>query len=433
MLRVPALLRQAFAFLLLSVMAFGVQAHEIRPALAEISFPEGEASYRIDFVMNLEALIAGIGQEHEDTDQSPNAQRYDALRAMDPAALRAEFDGFAARFLDAVMIDASGTRLSPEVIAQTVPPVGDLDLPRDSSLTIGGALPEGSDALTFAWDPSFGAVVFRTELTEAGEGYSAFLQDGEASAPVSASGGPIQSALDVFVDYIGVGFEHIVPLGLDHILFVIGLFLFSTQLRPLIIQISAFTVAHTVTLALGLFGVISIPGSIVEPLIALSITYVALENILFNKMTPWRPALVFGFGLLHGLGFAGVLAEFGLPQGQYVVGLIAFNIGVELGQLFVVGMCFLTVGLWFGKADWYRLRIVWPASLAIGGYAMAWFIGRSLEIDVPLMAVVGITLVIGAILVVIKRVHASIGDAIYVLGAAAALTIILRVLEGMIP
>jgi hypothetical protein len=200
-----------------------------------------------------------------------------------------------------------------------------------------------------------------------------------------------------------------------------------------LIQISAFTVAHTVTLALGLFGVVRIAPELVEPLIALSIVYVALENVLFSKMTPWRPALVFGFGLLHGLGFAGVLSEFGLPEGQYVVGLIAFNIGVELGQLAVVAACFLLFGLWFGGREWYRMRIVYPASLAIGGYAMAWFIERSVQTELPLLLVVGMTLATGAVLLVIKRLHTWAGDVIYVLGMAAALTILLRMLEGMIP
>ncbi|MEL6794907.1 MAG: HupE/UreJ family protein, partial [Pseudomonadota bacterium] len=160
--------------------------------------------------------------------------------------------------------------------------------------------------------------------------------------------------VDAFVEYLGVGFEHILPLGLDHILFVIGLFLLSTVLKPLVIQITAFTVAHTVTLALGATGVVNLLGSVVEPLIALSIAYVAVENVTSEKLRTWRPVIVFLFGLLHGLGFAGVLSEFGFAPGQFVASLIAFNIGVEIGQLVVIAVCFLTVGLWFGGRDWYR-------------------------------------------------------------------------------
>jgi len=162
-----------------------------------------------------------------------------------------------------------------------------------------------------------------------------------------------------------VGFDHIIPKGLDHILFVVGLFLLTTAIGPLLWQISAFTLAHTITLALGMLGILNIPGNIVEPIIAASIVYVALENIIFPKMTAWRPVLVFAFGLLHGLGFAGVLSEFGMPQGQFLAGLIGFNIGVELGQLAVIAVCFLAVGLWFGKKPWYRKVVVIPGSLIV--------------------------------------------------------------------
>ena len=108
---------------------------------------------------------------------------------------------------------------------------------------------------------------------------------------------------------IALGFTHILPHGLDHILFVLGLFLLATNLRTLLLQVSAFTLAHSVTLGLALFEVVSVPAAIVEPLIALSIPYVAFENIVTTRLQPWRLLLVFGFGLLHGLGFAEVLAS----------------------------------------------------------------------------------------------------------------------------
>ncbi|MFC6586423.1 HupE/UreJ family protein [Sulfitobacter pacificus] len=146
------------------------------------------------------------------------------------------------------------------------------------------------------------------------------------------------SASEALVSYIPVGFDHILPQGLDHILFVLGLFLLSTRWGPLLWQVTAFTLAHTVTLALGAMGWVTIPGSIVEPLIAASIVYVAVENIFMRGLSTWRPLIVFGFGLLHGLGFASVLGEFGLPEGQFIPALIGFNVGVELGQLTVIAM-----------------------------------------------------------------------------------------------
>jgi hypothetical protein len=149
------------------------------------------------------------------------------------------------------------------------------------------------------------------------------------------------------------------------------------RLRPLLWQVTAFTLAHTVSLALATLKIVAVPAEIVEPLIAASIVYVAVENILWQKLTPWRPLVVFGFGLLHGLGFASVLGEVGLDPARFLTGLIGFNIGVELGQLAVILGAFLVVGFWFGTRPWYRRAIQIPASVAIaltGGY---WFVERT--------------------------------------------------------
>ena len=142
----------------------------------------------------------------------------------------------------------------------------------------------------------------------------------------------------VFLRFLKLGFLHILPYGLDHILFVLGLFFFSTLLRPLLVQVTAFTIAHSITLGLSLVGVFSLPSSIVEPLIALSIAVVALENVFYRKLRPSRWIIVFGFGLVHGLGFAGVLTGLGLPEGQFLTTLLSFNLGVELGQLAVIAL-----------------------------------------------------------------------------------------------
>ena len=113
--------------------------------------------------------------------------------------------------------------------------------------------------------------------------------------------------------YLKLGFSHIVPAGPDHILFVLGIFLLSRKLKPILQQVTAFTIAHTLTLVLASMAWSRLPPSVVEPLIALSIVFVAVENILTPELKPSRIALVFAFGLLHGLGFAGVLSELGLP------------------------------------------------------------------------------------------------------------------------
>ncbi len=184
------------------------------------------------------------------------------------------------------------------------------------------------------------------------------------------------SGVEVGWIYLKLGFEHILPLGLDHILFVVGLFLLSPKLKPLLAQITCFTVAHSITLALSMYGIISLPSYIVEPVIALSIIFIAVENILSSKLHSWRLVIVFLFGLVHGMGFAGVLKELGLPKTQFLNALITFNVGVELGQITVVLICFLLVGLWFKSHKWYHKRIVIPASAMIGIVALYWTIER---------------------------------------------------------
>ena len=176
---------------------------------------------------------------------------------------------------------------------------------------------------------------------------------------------PTPSRLNVIAQYLYLGFEHILPLGLDHVLFVLSLFLLNTSWRPLLAQVTAFTAAHTFTLGLSTYGVVSLSPSLVEPLITLSIAWVAFENVITGELKPWRPAVVFGFGLLHGLGFAGVLAQLGLPPGEYLTALLSFNAGVELGQLAVILAAFLALGV-FRHRDWYRPRISVPLSLTIG-------------------------------------------------------------------
>jgi len=175
--------------------------------------------------------------------------------------------------------------------------------------------------------------------------------------------------------WIAVGFQHIVPKGLDHILFILGLFFLAGGWRKLLLQITGFTVAHSLTLGLSMYGIVSVPAAVVEPLIALSIVYVAVDNLYASKLARWRIMVVCGFGLLHGLGFAAVLSEIGLPQEQFLLDLALFNIGVELGQITVIAVALLSVG-WFKRQAWYESIIAYPATIAIGGTGAFWFLKR---------------------------------------------------------
>ena len=141
-------------------------------------------------------------------------------------------------------------------------------------------------------------------------------------------------------------------------------------------QATAFTVAHSITLALSMKNIIVMPGAVVEPIIALSILFIAIENILLTELKAWRIMIVFMFGLIHGMGFASALNEIGLPRNKFFTSILSFNAGVELGQVAVILAVFALIIIPFGKKAWYRLRIVYPLSAIIGLIATWWTIER---------------------------------------------------------
>lgn len=203
-----------------------------------------------------------------------------------------------------------------------------------------------------------------------------------AAAAVAAAKAAAPGLEPGFWYYVQQGFLHILPLGVDHILFVLALFLLSTRLTPLLIQITMFTLAHSLTLALAMLDIIRLPDRPVEVLIAASIAFVAIENLFRDTLSRWRPMVIFGLGLVHGLGFAGAFKELlgGVPHGDwqhFFSMLVGFNLGVELGQLAVIALAFLAVG-WAWRKPWYRKVVVIPASLVIAGCGLYWAITRAM-------------------------------------------------------
>jgi hypothetical protein len=365
-------------------------AHEVVPTIADMNVTDGNVV--IEIRVNLEAQLSGIDLDVvDDTDNSENASDYDALRAL----TNAEIEARAASLMDpwnaTPFLSADGAPIVLTLDSVVVPDVQDGELPRISDVVMIAQLPAGVTEVQVAWPSGAGDLVLRQQGVD--EPYTGLIAGGGTSDPIALAGGDEATGWQAFGTYIPVGFDHILPKGLDHILFVLGLFLLSTHLGPLLWQISAFTLAHTMTLALGALGLVSVPGSIVEPLIAASIVYVAVENIFARGLTRWRPVVVFGFGLLHGLGFASVLGEFGLPEVQFIPALIGFNVGVELGQLTVIAMAALILWLGCRAASAARLTGVeelvaeypvmfraWSVtgSLIIAGIAIYWVIERTI-------------------------------------------------------
>lgn len=363
---------------ILAVFAITIKpalAHELQPSIVNLTITDDQVNGELE--ISLEPLISGMDLGSIDnTDDAPEAAQYDTLRALSSDELEAKFNEVWPELKSKFQINAGTNTLDVIMGDVSIPEIGDIELSRTSMLQISAALPDDGSDITFGWNPELGEIIIRQLKADGDVNYATLLTSGGTSEPMPRIGGVNVSSVDNFFNYIVIGFEHIIPKGLDHILFVLGLFFFSLKMRPLILQITAFTLAHTLTLAMATMGWVSISASVVEPLIALSIAFVALENVRGGEITIRRTAIIFAFGLLHGLGFAYVLGDVGLAPSQFISSLIAFNIGVEFGQLSIIAIAYITLGLTFGKKPWYRSYIAIPASVLIGAVGIYWTIER---------------------------------------------------------
>ncbi len=366
------------------LLVVGLLCAGVRPAAAHdfavtdvLAVFKTNGTFQIDMTIDIDALALGISPK---TDSAEVVARLEAMSA-------AEFEAAAERarstILNRVRLRFDGEKYRPEVVFPEFDSPSDLpqELPSVMGTTarLRGRVPEGAQEFGFGASRAMGPVHLTVFEQSTRGSFRTVLARAEDSAPfvfgesVQAS----QGRLDIGARYLILGFAHILPKGVDHVLFVLGLFLLSVKWRPLLWQISAFTLAHSVSLGLSMAGLIALPSRWVESLIALSIAYVAVENLMTTELRPWRPAMVFAFGLLHGLGFAGVLRGLGLPQGEFLTSLVAFNVGVETGQLAVVALAFLCVG-WFRHKPWYRRAVVLPLSAAIAIIGLYWAIERAI-------------------------------------------------------
>ena len=382
-------MRALLCIFLWSAIAPPALADVVKPALVEISVHR-DGRIDIELRASIEALITGIDGRWRNTQDAPQAEAYDALRVLEPDALRARFTSFQTTLLDGIALKFDNRAVELHIGPVDIPPAGYTQVPRISLIRLHGLAPAFADSLTWYYPSHFGDNAVRVrQVNEADRQWHwsqhQWIRADRPSEPFSLQEIYAQRAWhEVVLSYLVIGFEHIIPMGLDHILFILGIFLLSVRLRPLLLQVTMFTLAHTLTLGLSMAGHAALPASIVEPLIALSIAYIGLENLYAarkgahgNDLSRFRLPLVFGFGLLHGLGFADALRAFGMPSNDFLTALIAFNVGVELGQLAVILLAFLMVGLWFRRHnDAYRNLVITPGSLLIGLTGLYWTFER---------------------------------------------------------
>jgi len=358
-----------------------VFADVVKPALVEISvFSSG--TYKIEVRASVEALLTGINAQYKNTTEAPTADEYDELRALPADELQEKFKPFYETFESKVRLSFDNKPTPLKITHVDIPVPGYTKVPRNSVIYLEGNIPRNAKLLHWYYPAAFGDNAVRVrQVDESNEKWHwsewQWIRTDKVSEAFSLNEVfAKRSTRSVITEYIIAGIGHILPMGLDHILFIIGIFLLSTKIRPLLWQVTMFTIAHTITLGLSMTGVINLPANIVEPLIALSIAYIGFENIWHKSLHNSRLLLVFAFGLLHGMGFASMLQEFGMPEDAFITALISFNIGVEIGQLAIILVGFLAVGLWFKNRDWYRNVVIIPVSALIALTGLYWTYDR---------------------------------------------------------
>ena len=364
-LRRPAWQVYATAIILL-IVSHVAGAHEIgKTQVTAIFTPDNH--YQIDIVVDPDTLVTKLAVKNGELPPG----------ALDRVERDRQIEARSQAFLESVrLVFDDDAPAGPHFEYRPVSAISDLaSMPSIVRLT--GSIPPGTDHTTFAYGLAMGSYALNVRIGDSPQ--QTFWIDGpSASDAISLTNPPPPATRTTIAwQHVRLGFTHILPGGFDHILFVVGLFLLSVRWRPLLAQISAFTIAHSITLGLTMYGVVSLPPRLVEPMIAVSIVYVAVENLMTTELKPWRVALVFCFGLLHGMGFAGVLRDIGLPRPQFLTALVAFNVGVEAGQLAVIAAAFALVAYWRNNRPLYRRFIVLPASITISLIGGFWTLQRA--------------------------------------------------------
>ncbi len=349
------------------VSAAPASAHELGTTQVSASIDE-RGAYRLDVVVDPDTLLSKL--------EVFDGRRVTALNTIGRAERDRRIDALRHVLLERVAVWFDDGRNSPQVEYRPATAFDDL-AQTPSIVRFTGVVPAGAREFSLINGLAMGSYALNVRIRNSPV-QTVWINGTDRSAAVSLVAPPPSTWRQVAWQYFSLGYTHILPKGADHILFVVGIFLLSARWRSLLLQVSTFTIAHSITLGLTMYGVVSLPAKAVEPLIALSIAYVAVENLLTTELKPWRLALVFSFGLLHGMGFAGVLRDLGLPRAQFLTALLTFNGGVEAGQLSVIALTAAAVAYWRSNSATYRRLVVQPASFVIASIGLFWTIQRAL-------------------------------------------------------
>ena len=350
-------------------------AHEIKPAVIEFNKIENQINIVLTF--NAEAFLANIDASvHKETKNSLNSKIYDELRLLSKEILKERIFESKDQIANSIFMKTSKKTLNLKVFKIEVLEEKNIEKVRFTKIYFKTDNHVIETPITFSTKKIFGPLIFKnfSNIDEENQKpQSQWIKPGNQIEIIKEK----TNFPNLLISGIWNGILHIIPYGFDHILFVLGLFFFSYKLKPLLIQVTTFTIAHSITLILGGLGYVTISPVIVEAIIAASIIWIGVENLFRKSINISRIGVIFCFGLLHGLGFASMFKLIGLEGTDYFLNLLSFNVGIELGQIITLLPLIILIPL-FNRLSWYRILIAIPASIIIALFGADMFIDRVL-------------------------------------------------------
>ena len=355
-----------------------LSAHEIKPAIVEFNKVKNQINIVLKF--NAEAFLANIdASDYKETINFSNSIKYSELRLLPGETLKEKVFESRDQIINSIFIKTSKKQLNLKLVEINVLEEKNIEKVRFTKVYLKTEIKFIETPITFSAKKIFGPLIFKNFSnidTDTQKPQSQWIKPGNQTNQIEIIKEKTNFP-NLLISGIWNGILHIIPYGFDHILFVLGLFFFSYKLKPLLIQVTTFTIAHSITLILGGLGYVTISPVIVEAIIAASIIWIGVENLFRKSMNISRIGVIFCFGLLHGLGFASMFKLIGLEGTDYFLNLLSFNVGIELGQIITLLPLIILIPL-FNRLSWYRILIAIPASIIIALFGADMFIDRVL-------------------------------------------------------
>jgi len=366
-----------FTFVFLNFF-YNLSAHEIKPAIVEFNKVKNQINIVLKF--NAEAFLANIdASDYKETINFSNSIKYSELRLLPREILKEKVFESRDQIINSIFIKTSKKQLNLKLVEINVLEEKNIEKVRFTKVYLKTEIKFIETPITFSAKKIFGPLIFKNFSNidkDTDKPQSQWLKPGNQTSNLRIL--QVKNNTTNF-SILGIwnGILQIILYGFDHILFILGLFFFSHKLKPLLIQVTTFTIAHSITLIFGGLGYITISPLIIEVIIAASIIWIGFENLFRKKMKVSRLGVIFTFGLIHGLGFASMFKPKGLEGTDYYLNLLSFNIGIELGLLITLLPLIILIPL-FNRLSWYRILIAMPASIIIALFGVEMFIDRIL-------------------------------------------------------